>query len=112
MEIFLFADDTTIAAFDKQQQQIPTDLDSIRNCLKNNRRARNKKKTVPVNLIGNTGLTFEIDGTQIESKPVCKYLGVYVDFKFYFNTHTNVVLEKLGKQSGFASKLRHCVTRS
>ena len=72
-----------------------------------------------VNLISNTGLTIEIDGTHIEidgthieSKPVFIYLGVFVDFKHCINTDINVVLEKHGKQSRIVSKLRHCVPQS
>ena len=48
----------------------------------------------------------------MESKPVCEYLGVYVVFKLCFNTYINVVLEKLGKQSGIVSKLRNCAAKS
>ena len=110
-ELFLFADDTTVTAIDKQKQEFQIDLDSIGNWLKTNRLALNFEKTLQVNLISNTGLFFEIDGTQIESNPVRKYLGVYVVFKLCFNTYINP-LEKLGKHSGIVSKLRHCVRRS
>ena len=111
---YFFADytTTTTTAIDKQQQKIQTDLDFIGNWLKTNRLAFNFEKRVQVTLISNIGLTFEIDGTQIESKPVCKYLSVYADFKLCFNTHLNVVLEKLGKQSGIVSELRHGMPRS
>ena len=109
-EIFLFADDTAITAIYKQQQEIQIDLDSIADWVKTYRLAISFNETVQVNLISNLGLTFEIDGTQVESKPVCKYLGMYVDFELFFDTHVNV-LEKLGKQSGIVSELRCCVSR-
>ena len=111
-EIFLFTDDTSNTAIDKQQQEFQTELDSLENWLKTNSLALIFEKTVKVNLINITDLTFEIGGTQIESRPVCNYLGVCVDFKLCFNTHINVVLEKFGKQSEIVSKLRHCLPRS
>ena len=39
-------------------------------------------------------------------------MGVSVNFKLCFNTHINVVLEKLGKQSEVVSKVLICVLRS
>ena len=51
-----------------------------------------------VKIISSTGLIFEIKVTQVESKPGCEYLGVYVDFKVSWNTHINVFLKILGKQ--------------
>ena len=101
--MFLSEDDTTVTANDKQQQKIQINLDSIGKSLKSNSLALNFEKTGQVNLISNTRSTFEIDGTQIESRPINKQLGVHVDFKLCSNTHINVVLEKRGKQSGVVS---------
>ena len=64
-----------------------------------------------MNIIRNTGLTFESDGAQVESKPICKNLVVYVDLKLSFNTRINVVLKKLGKHLGIVSKLGNSVPR-
>ena len=88
LEIFLFADNTTY----KQQHEFQTDLDSIGNWLKAIHLANNFEKQV--NLISNIGLTFEIIGTQIESEPVCKYLGKYADFQLCFNIHTRMLFSR------------------
>ena len=73
--------------------------------------ALNFEKTVRVNPINPILLICEIHRTQIETTPVCKNLSVCLDFTLCFNTHINVVLEKRGKQKGFAFKLRHCLPR-
>ena len=54
-EILLFADDTTITAMDKQQQEIQTDHNSIGHWLTTNRVAVSFGKIVQVSLISNTG---------------------------------------------------------
>ena len=54
-EILLFADDTTITAMDKKQQEIQTDHNSIGHWLTTNRVAVSFGKIVQVSLISNTG---------------------------------------------------------
>ena len=111
LEIFHFAGDTILTVIDNQQQEFEIDINYFEYWLKTNHLVLFFRKIMQVNLISTTGLTFEIDETQIESKPVCKYLGAFVDFKLCFNTHLNV-LEKIGKRSGIVSKLQHCAPRN
>ena len=55
---------------------------------------------------------FSLNSAFIENKPVCKYLGVTIDSKLSFLSHIQSVREKLSKQSGLVSKLRHFVPRA
>ena len=43
---------------------------------------------------------------------MCKYLGILVDNKLSFQSHIDFVKQRLGKQCGIISKLRHYVPRS
>ena len=54
---------------------------------------------------------FLFNSCPILVKPVCKYLGVYVDNKLSFRSHIEYVKKRLGKQSGIISKLRHFVPK-
>ena len=54
---------------------------------------------------------FLLNSCPILVKPVCKYLGVYVDNKLSFRSHIEYVKTRLGKQSGIIPKLRHFVPK-
>ena len=56
--------------------------------------------------------TFFLSSLPLEIKPVCKYLGVYVDNRLSFLSHVDNVKMRLGRQSGILSKLRHFLPRS
>ena len=79
-----------------------------------NKLASNLKKTVQENLLtkgSRCSDEFTMEEKLVLCQPFCRYLGVFVDFKLSFITHINFVLERLGKQAGIISRLRHCVLR-
>ena len=112
LEVLLFADDTNLTALNCSVENIEQDLNNVNEWLKANRLALNMKKTVRVN-IGNSASNkdFCLSECIILTKPVCKYLGVFVDNKLSFQTHIDYVKQRLGKQCGIISKLRHYVPR-
>ena len=77
-----------------------------------NKLALNLSKTVQMNLKPSASNDFFLfNSCPILVKPVCKYLGVYVDNKLSFRSHIEYVKKRLGKQSGIISKLRHFVPK-
>ncbi len=43
--------------------------------------------------------------------PVCKYLGLHIDYNLSFQSHIRSVADKVSKQCGIVAKLRHYVPR-
>ena len=69
-------------------------------------------KTVQMNININASSSFSLNNCVIQIKPVCKYLGIYIDNKFSFQSHIDFVKVRLGKQSGIISKPRHYVPKA
>ena len=66
----------------------------------------NMEKTIQTN-IGNSASNhqFKLNDSNITIKPVCKYLGVFIDNKLNFLSHSNYVKTRLSKPCGAISKL-------
>ena len=111
-EITLFVDDTNICSIGLTQNEIQSDLNEVSNWLNSNKLCLNITKTVQMNT-GKiaSGNTYTLNDCLISSKPVCKYLGIRLDYKLSFVSHVNYVKKRLGKQCGIISKLRHYVPR-
>ena len=54
-------------------------------------------------------IRFQFNSSNVKIEPVCKILGVLVDTKLGFCSHTDLVKTKLNKQCGIVAKLRHYV---
>ena len=113
VEIMLFADDTNITAVNCSNEDIRRDLKMINNWLNANKLVLNMEKTIQMN-IGNSASNsqFRLNESNITIKPVCKYLGVFIDNKLSFLSHINYVKTRLSKQCGAISKLRHYVPKN
>ena len=88
-------------------------MTSLNNWLHANKLVINLSKTVQMNVkLSASNHLFQLNSCSINTKPVCKYLGIYIDSKFSFKSHIDFVKKKLSKQCGIVSKLRHYVPRS
>ena len=113
LDVILFADDTNLTALNCDIEDIEEDLHSLNNWLNANRLALNRKKSVQMNIGKTASITeFCLSDCVIDAKTVCKYLGILVDNKLSFQSHIDFVKQRLGKQCGIISKLRHYVPRS
>ena len=113
VDVLLFADDTNLTAMSCNLNAIEADLLNLNNWLNANKLKLNLNKTVQINIKSFAShCTFFLNSLPVEIKPVCKYLGVYVDNKLSFLSHVDNVKMRHGKQSGILSKLRHFVPRS
>ena len=65
-------------------------------------------RSIDFNTTANASEIF-FDSREIKKKPVFKYLGILVDSKLSFVSHTEEVKRKLSKQCGVIAKLRHFV---
>ena len=112
VEIMLFADDTNITAVKCSNEDIRRDLKMINNWLNANKLVLNMEKTIQMN-IGNSASNsqFKLNDSNITIKPVCKYLGVFIDNKLSFLSQINYVKTRLSKQCGAISKRRHYVQK-
>ena len=113
----LFAEDTNLSAIGIQCADIKEDIKKVNDWLNSNKLVVNVSKTVQMNIrtnnkTRNSARRFSLNSAFIENKPVCKYLGVNIDSKLSFLSHIQSVREKLSKQSGLVSKLRHFVPRA
>ena len=108
----LFADNTNITAVNCSNEDIRSDLKMINNWLNANKLVLNMDKTIQMN-IGKSASNsqFKLNDSNITIKPVCKYLGVFIDNKLSFLSHINYVKTRLSKQCGAISKLRHYVPK-
>ena len=108
----LFADDTSIVAVNCSNEDIRRDLKMINNWLNANKLVLNMEKTIQMN-IGNSASNsqFKLNDSNITIKPLCKYLGVFIDNKLDFLSHINYDKTRLSKQCGAISKLRYYVPK-
>ena len=112
LQVLLFADDTNLTAINNDVKGIKEDLCNLNVWLNANKLAINLTKTVQMNLKPSaSNPAFSLNQTVINCKPVCKYLGIYIDNKLSFHSHVDYVTKRLGKQCGIISKLRHYVPR-
>ena len=112
IKILLFADDTSLMAVDEQIDHLNSNLLMLGKWLNATKLALNLSKTIQMNLKPSASNDFLLfNSCPILVKPVCKYLGVYVDNKLSFRSHIEYVKTRLGKQSGIISKLRHFVPK-
>ena len=81
-------------------------MQDLKHWLDDNKLCLNINKTIQLNLKSSEN-RFDIDNKYISIEPVCKYLGILVDFKFSFVSHLSVLKSRLSKQCGIISKLRH-----
>ena len=117
LEAILFVDDTNISAIGLHCVDIEEDIKKVNDWLNCNKVVVNVSKTIQMNIRTNKKRSdseqrFSLNSAFIENKPVCKYLGVTIDSKLSFRSHIQSVREKLSKQSGLVSKLRHFVPRA
>ena len=117
LEAILFADDTNLSAIGIQCADIKEDIKKINDWLNSKKLVVNVSKTVQMNIrtnnkTSNSAQRFSLNSAFIENKPVCKYLGVTIDSKLSFLSYIQSVREKLSKQSGLVSKLKHFVLRA
>ena len=105
-QVLLFADDTNLTFPNKSCEEVQREIDKGRHWLDNNDLCMNINKTIELKL-KSSEKRFDIDNKYIFIEPVCKYLGILVDFKFSFVSHLSVLKLRLSKQCGIISKLRH-----
>ena len=110
VNIILFADDTNIKTIGCTNKEIESDLEAINDWLERNKLVLNLEKTVQMNLKSlSVDTTFYLNSNNIPMKPVCKYIGLNLDRKLSFQSHIDSVKDKLSKQCGILSKLRHYI---
>ena len=110
VNIILFADDTNIETIGCTNKEIKSDLEAINDWLERNKLVLNLEKTVQMKVKSlSVDTTFYLNSNNIKMKPVCKYLGINLDRKLSFQSHIDYVKEKLSKQCGIVSKLRHYI---
>ena len=117
LEAIIFADDANLSAIGIKCADIKEDIKKVNDWLNCNKLVVNVSETVQMNIrtnnkTSNSAHRFSLNSAFNENKPVCKYLGVTIDSKLSFLSHTQSVREKLSKQSGLVSKLRHFVPRA
>ena len=111
-EIILFADDTNLTAIGCTVENVQSDLECLNKWLIANKLVINISKTVQMTVKSSaSNCSFNLNALDITVKPVCKYLGIYIDCKLSFVSHVDFVKMRLGKQCGIISKLRHYVPR-
>ena len=88
----LFADDTNITAVNCSDDDIRRDLKMINDWLNANKLVLNMEKTIQMNIgISASNSQFKLNDSNVTIKPVCKYLGVFIDNKLNFLSHINYV---------------------
>ena len=105
-QVLLFADDTNLTFLNKSCEEVQREIDNVKHWLDTFKLCLNIDKTIQLNLKSSEN-RFDIDNKYISIEPVCKYLGILVDFKFSFVSHLSVLKSRLSKQCGIISKLRH-----
>ena len=111
-EVILFADDTNITAIGCQIIDIRDDLRHLDHLLHGNKLIINNNKTIQMNIKSASNSNFTLNCSEVINKPVCKYLGLYIDYKLSFRSHIDSVKMRLAKQCGILSKLRHYAPRN
>ena len=112
-EVLLLADDTNLTSIGCQIIDVQKDMTSLNNWLHANKLVIKLSKTVQMNVkLSASNHLFQLNSCSINTKPVFKYLGIYIDSKFSFKSHIDFVKKKLSKQCGIVLKLRHYVPRS
>ena len=109
-QVLLFADETNFTFLEKSCEKVQREIDNVKHWLDANKLCLNKKP-IQMNLKSSEN-RFDIDNKYISIKPVCKYLGILIDFKFSFVSHLSVLKSRLSKQCGIISKLRHYAPRN
>ena len=90
------------------------DLKSLCNWLKANKIALNVAKTEFLFFRSPTKAKIDfpklkIDGKVLYPSQTVKYLGIYIDEFLSFNQHANYLVNKLRRNNGMLSKIRHFV---
>ena len=109
-QAFLFADDTCLLGRNCTIEELQADLLAVSDWLQNNKLTLNIKKMCQLNLtFGKSASSpnFHLINENLNVLNSCKYLGVFLDNKLSFKPHIESVLERLGRQCGIVSKLRH-----
>ena len=114
-QAFLFADDTCLLGTNCTIEELQADLLAVSDWLQNNKLTLNIKKTFQLNLtLGKyaSSPNFHLNNKNLNVLNSCKYLGVFLDNKLSFKPHIESVIERLERQCGIVSKLRHYVPRN
>ena len=114
-QAFLFAGDTCLLGTNCTIEELQGDLPAVSDWLQNNKLTLNIKKTCQINLTLGKSVSspnFHLNNEILNVLYSCKYLGVFLDNKLSFKPHIESVLERLGRQCGIVSKLRHYVPRN
>ena len=112
VSVYLFADDTNLCGLDCSRSDIQTDLDNVASWLNANKLKLNLSKTFQISTKASaSSLRFNIASGLINIDHECKYLGLIIDSKLSYHAHISSVTERLGRQCGVISKLRHFVPR-
>ena len=113
-----FADDTNLlhvnSSMKKLNKLLNHDLKSLCNWLKANKIALNVAKTEFLFFRSPTKANIDfpqlkIDGKVLYPSKTVKYLGVYIDEFLSFNQHASYLVDKLRRNNGILSKVRHFV---
>ena len=90
VDILLFADDTNITAIGCSDAEISMDLIKIEKWLIANKLVLNSSKTYQLDFRSASKQSFMLNNTAISVVPMCKYLGVCLDSKFSFQSHSDI----------------------
>ena len=115
-KIIHFADDSTLyKSYNKTtdiSHQINTELEAINNWLTANKLYLNVNKTKYM-IINNRGrppdLNLTIGNSTIERCTEHKFLGVYIDERLTFGTHTNKISNRIARGIGVLRRMKHIV---
>ena len=110
----LFADDTTISisdnSFNDLIQKTNTELAKIHDWTISNRLTINVDKTETLLFTNrpndNNGNCIQLNETDINFTPSCKFLGTFIDNKLTFSKHINHILGKLSRGAGILYKIK------
>ena len=108
-EVYLFADDTNVTSCACLRNDIEEDLSRISHWLNANKLALNLDKTVQMTFgksASNPSTMFAFNNVVVKNNSSCKNLGVFIDTKLCFQTHTTKLIGKLSRHCGIISKLR------
>ena len=84
-EVLLFADDTNLTSSNSEVSNVQKDLVAINTWLNANKLNLIMKKTAMM-IIGKraSNCNFRLNDNDLETKPVCKYLGILIDNKLSY----------------------------
>ena len=110
-EVFQFADDTNVTTIKCSHEELTADIESVSNWLDINKiKLKIKKTQVNISLGSVSSSPLVLNGVEVKIENSCRYLGVIID-NLSFKQHVNCIINKLSRQCGILSKLRHYVPR-